>query len=161
MPDQDYAALVRRRNPRVPCGRANWSSPTARSSADMKDISISRSASERAWASRLGGRFTSWISIPLPIASRSATSRSCATALVAAEVNWLSDRPAPARQPIPCPAKIRYNHDPQPATVIVERTARSSCDSTSRRRPSRRGRPWCCMMATSFWAADGSKERCD
>jgi tRNA-specific 2-thiouridylase len=39
--------------------------------------------------------------------------------LTAREVNWLTDRPPIAGQPISCLAKIRYNHDPQAATVTA------------------------------------------
>jgi len=38
-------------------------------------------------------------------------------ALLAREVNWLTERPCGIGAPTPCLAKIRYNHDPQPATV--------------------------------------------
>jgi tRNA-specific 2-thiouridylase len=40
-------------------------------------------------------------------------------ALIAKEVNWLSDRPQPATDPMPCMAKIRYNQEAQSATVLV------------------------------------------
>ncbi len=40
-------------------------------------------------------------------------------ALIANEVNWLTDRPALGAEPISCTAKIRYNSDPQPATVLL------------------------------------------
>jgi tRNA-uridine 2-sulfurtransferase len=39
--------------------------------------------------------------------------------LLARQTNWLADRPTPGDPPIPCSAKIRYNHDPQPATVSI------------------------------------------
>jgi tRNA-specific 2-thiouridylase len=39
--------------------------------------------------------------------------------LTAREVNWLTDRPPIAGQPISCLAKIRYNHDPQAASVTA------------------------------------------
>ena len=32
----------------------------------------------------------------------------------------MTDCPCGAGQPTPCLAKIRYNHDPQPATVMAE-----------------------------------------
>ena len=39
--------------------------------------------------------------------------------LVARQVNLLDDRLRHAAAPTPCTAKIRYNHDPQPASVLV------------------------------------------
>ncbi len=39
-------------------------------------------------------------------------------ALIADQSNWLSDRAAGARD-LPCLAKIRYNHEPQPARLTV------------------------------------------
>ncbi|MGA3068283.1 MAG: tRNA 2-thiouridine(34) synthase MnmA [Tepidisphaeraceae bacterium] len=40
-------------------------------------------------------------------------------ALRATQINSLTDRLPPGGPPIPCTAKIRYNHDPQPATVCI------------------------------------------
>ncbi|MCC7351487.1 MAG: tRNA 2-thiouridine(34) synthase MnmA [Phycisphaerales bacterium] len=37
--------------------------------------------------------------------------------LFANQINLLQDLPAPGEQPLPCTAKIRYNHSPQPAKV--------------------------------------------
>jgi len=37
--------------------------------------------------------------------------------LAARDVNWLSARPRPTDEPMRCFAKIRYNHDPQPASA--------------------------------------------
>ena len=39
--------------------------------------------------------------------------------LIARNVNWLSGRIVMDGPPIACSAKIRYNHDPQPATVVA------------------------------------------
>jgi tRNA-uridine 2-sulfurtransferase len=39
--------------------------------------------------------------------------------LIARNVNWLSGRMVTDGPPIACSAKIRYNHDPQPATVVA------------------------------------------
>lgn len=39
--------------------------------------------------------------------------------LVARQINLLDDQLRGAKDPVPCTAKIRYNHDPQPATVCV------------------------------------------
>jgi len=39
--------------------------------------------------------------------------------LVAAQANWLSDRVIVDGPPLRCSAKIRYNHDPQPAEVAA------------------------------------------
>ena len=39
--------------------------------------------------------------------------------LIAGEINWLCDRNSSDDRPIRCQAKIRYNHDPQPATATV------------------------------------------
>jgi tRNA-uridine 2-sulfurtransferase len=40
-------------------------------------------------------------------------------ALSASDVNWLTHRPRPQGEPISCSAKIRYNHDPRPATLTA------------------------------------------
>jgi len=40
-------------------------------------------------------------------------------ALIAREVNWLTDRPHSDGDTMRCSAKIRYNHEPQPATVVA------------------------------------------
>jgi len=39
--------------------------------------------------------------------------------LLARQTNWLSDRVRPGGPPVRCAAKIRYNHDPQPARVSL------------------------------------------
>jgi tRNA-specific 2-thiouridylase len=39
--------------------------------------------------------------------------------LIAHQINWLANAPLPVNEPIRCQAKIRYNHDPQPASAIA------------------------------------------
>jgi tRNA-specific 2-thiouridylase len=41
------------------------------------------------------------------------------TTLTARQINLLSDRARDAGREIPCRAKIRYNHSPQPARLVV------------------------------------------
>jgi len=41
------------------------------------------------------------------------------TSLVASQLNILDARLARGAEPVRCAAKIRYNHDPQPATAHV------------------------------------------
>jgi tRNA-specific 2-thiouridylase len=119
VPDQDYAALLRRRNPQ---------------SMQPGDLVLSDGAvvgqHEGHQHFTIGQRKGVGVAFGRPIyvvdidphenrvtlGDKQALGRN---ALLAREVNWLTDLPAGADAPIPCSAKIRYNHEPQPARVTI------------------------------------------
>ena len=76
--------------------------------------------------------------------------------LIARQLNLLDPSLRGAPAPVACTAKIRYNHDPQPATVRVtgddELTVRFD-EPQSAITPGRRS---CCTTETACWAAAGS-----
>jgi tRNA-specific 2-thiouridylase len=120
VPDQDYAALLRRRNPQ---------------SMQTGDLVLSDGAvvgqHEGHQHFTIGQRKGVGVAFGRPIyvvdidphanrvtlGDKQALGRN---ALLAREVNWLTDLPGGALAPIPCSAKIRYNHEPQPATVTLD-----------------------------------------
>jgi tRNA-specific 2-thiouridylase len=119
VPDQDYAALVKRRSP-----------------GTMRDGELVLADGEVVGRHEGHQHFTigqrKGVGVALghpiyvlnidPTANRvtlGEKSDLLRSALVARQTNWLADRVRPGGAPIPCLAKIRYNHDPQPAVVSI------------------------------------------
>jgi tRNA-uridine 2-sulfurtransferase len=119
VPDQDYAALVRRRNPEAV-------RPGELVLADGAVVGHHGGHQHFTIGQRKGvgvafGRPIYVVDID-PAANRVTLGDKQSlrrSALLARELNWLCDRPSQADQPIPCHAKIRYNHNPQPATATL------------------------------------------
>jgi tRNA-specific 2-thiouridylase len=118
VPDQDYAALVRRRSPES-------MRPGELVMADGAVVGRHEGHQQFTIGQRKGvgvafGRPIYVVDIDpnanrVTLGDKQTLARS---ALVAREVNWLTNRARPADEPMPCLAKIRYNHDPQSATVV-------------------------------------------
>jgi tRNA-uridine 2-sulfurtransferase len=119
VPDQDYAALVRRRTPDavrpgqlvMPDGAV-----VGRHEGHQHFTIGQRKGVGVAFGHPIYVVDIDPDSNRVTLADRQTLQRS---ALLAADVNWLSDRPRPLAEPISCTARIRYNHDPQPATVLL------------------------------------------
>jgi tRNA-specific 2-thiouridylase len=120
VPDQDYAALVRRRNPEaVRPGELVFSDGAV---VGRHEGHQHFTIGQRKGVGVAFGRPIYVVDID-PNANRVTLGDKEAlgkNALLAREVNWLADCPCNIGQPIPCQAKIRYNHDPQPATVMAD-----------------------------------------
>jgi tRNA-uridine 2-sulfurtransferase len=120
VPDQDYAALVRRRNPEaVRPGDLVFSDGAV---VGRHEGHQHFTIGQRKGVGVAFGRPIYVVDIDpnanrVTLGDKQALGRN---ALLAREVNWLADCPCNTGQPIPCQAKIRYNHDPQPATVMAE-----------------------------------------
>jgi tRNA-specific 2-thiouridylase len=119
VPDQDYAGLVRRRTP-------DAVRPGELVTSDGAVVGKHEGHQHFTIGQRKGvgvafGRPIYVVDINpdsnrVTVADRESLQRS---ALIAKEVNWLSDRPRPVSEPMPCVAKIRYNQAAQAATVVV------------------------------------------
>jgi len=118
VPDQDYAALVRRRTPQAvrpgelvgPDGAVVGKHPGHQHFTIGQRKGVGVAFGRPIYVAEIDAAANR-----VTLADREKLSR---RALTASEVNWLSDRPRPVSQPISCSAKIRYNHDPQPAIAI-------------------------------------------
>jgi len=119
VPDQDYAALVRRRTP-------DAVRPGELITAD--GVVVGKHAGHQHFT--IGQRKGVGVAFGRPIYVVDIDPNSnrvtladretlCRNALVAKDVNWLSDRPRPVAEAISCAAKIRYNHEAQAATVVL------------------------------------------
>jgi tRNA-uridine 2-sulfurtransferase len=120
VPDQDYAALVRRRNPQAvrPGDLVLSDGAVVGRHEGHQHFTIG----QRKGVGVAFGRPIYVVDIDpnanrVTLGDKQALGRN---ALLAREVNWLTDSPCVAGQPTPCLAKIRYNHDPQPATVMAD-----------------------------------------
>jgi tRNA-uridine 2-sulfurtransferase len=119
VPDQDYAALVKRRNPEAV-------RPGELVLADGAVVGRHEGHQHFTIGQRKGvgvafGRPIYVVDIDpnanrVTLGEKDALGRS---ALIAREVNWLAENLPEAATP--CRAKIRYNHEPQPATVTRQR----------------------------------------
>jgi tRNA-specific 2-thiouridylase len=120
VPDQDYAALVRRRNPQgVRPGDLVLSDGAV---VGRHEGHQHFTIGQRKGVGVAFGRPIYVVDID-PNANRVTLGDKAAlgrNALLAREVNWLTDNPCGVGQPTPCLAKIRYNHDPQAATVTAD-----------------------------------------
>jgi tRNA-specific 2-thiouridylase len=117
VPDQDYAALVRRRSPESmrPGELVLSDGAVVGRHEGHQNFTIG----QRKGVGVAFGRPIYVVDIDpnanrVMLGDKQALGRN---ALIAREVNWLTDSPRGVGQPIQCQAKIRYNHDPQPATV--------------------------------------------
>jgi tRNA-uridine 2-sulfurtransferase len=119
VPDQDYAALVKRRSPET-----------------MRDGDLVMAGGEVVGKHEGHQHFTigqrKGVGVALghpiyvvnidPAANRVTLGEKgdlLRAGLVAKQTNWLSDRVRAGAEPVPCLAKIRYNHDPQPGVVSI------------------------------------------
>jgi len=119
VPDQDYAALVRRRSPQSV-------RPGELVLADGALVGRHEGHQHFTIGQRKGvgvafGRPIYVVDIDsqanrVTLGERQSLRRG---GLTAREVNWLTDRPPTAGQPVSCLAKIRYNHEAQAATVTA------------------------------------------
>lgn len=123
VPDQDYAALVRRRTPDAvrPGELVTGDGAVVGRHEGHQHFTIG----QRKGVGVAFGRPIYVVDIDpgsnrVTLADRRTLDRS---ALVATDVNWLSDRPGSDSEPIPCLAKIRYNHEAQPATALLSGNA--------------------------------------
>lgn len=119
VPDQDYAALVRRRTPDAvrPGELVGPDGAVVGQHAGHQHFTIGqRKGVGVAFGRPIYVAHIDPAANRVTLADRQTLHRN---ALVATEVNWLTDRPRSGAGPICCSAKIRYNHDPQPAAVIV------------------------------------------
>ncbi|MGD0389209.1 MAG: tRNA 2-thiouridine(34) synthase MnmA [Tepidisphaeraceae bacterium] len=119
VPDQDYAALVRRRSPQ-----------SVRPGELVLEDGAVVGRHEGHQHFTIGQRKGVGVAFGRPIYVVDIDSQANRVTLgerqtlrrgglTAREVNWLTDKPPIAGQPISCAAKIRYNHEPQPATVTA------------------------------------------
>jgi tRNA-specific 2-thiouridylase len=116
VPDQDYAALVRRREPSSM--RAGDLVTTDGSIVGQHEGHQHFTIGQRKGVGVAFGRPIYVVDIDpdtnrVTLGEKQNLHRST---LVARDVNWLADR---ADSPIRCQAKIRYNHDPQPAIATL------------------------------------------
>jgi tRNA-specific 2-thiouridylase len=116
VPDQDYAALVRRRDPNAM--RAGDLVTTDGSVVGQHEGHQHFTIGQRKGVGVAFGRPIYVVDIDpagnrVTLGERQNLQRST---LIARNVNWLADR---TDSPIRCQAKIRYNHDPQPATATL------------------------------------------
>jgi tRNA-specific 2-thiouridylase len=119
VPDQDYAALVRRRSPQS-------MRPGELVLADGAVVGRHEGHQHFTIGQRKGvgvafGRPIYVVDIDsqanrVTLGEKQSLRRG---GLTAREVNWLTDRPPIPGRPISCLAKIRYNHDPQAAIVTA------------------------------------------
>ncbi len=120
VPDQDYAALVKRRSP-----DAMREGELVMSGGSV----VGRHEGHQHFT--IGQRKGVGVALGHPIyvvdinpASNRVTlgekSDLLRGGLVAKQTNWLSDRVRLGAESVPCLAKIRYNHDPQPGRVSVQ-----------------------------------------
>jgi tRNA-specific 2-thiouridylase len=119
VPDQDYAGLVRRRTP-------DAVRPGQLVTSDGSVVGQHEGHQHFTIGQRKGvgiafGHPIYVVDIDsnsnrVTVADRESLLRN---ALFAKELNWLSDRPRPVAEPMPCVAKIRYNQEAQPASVLV------------------------------------------
>jgi tRNA-specific 2-thiouridylase len=119
VPDQDYAALVQRRSPQA----------VRPGELVLTDGSVvGRHQGHQHFT--IGQRRGVGVAFGRPIYVVDIDSRANRVTLgemqslrrgglTAREVNWLTERPPNPGEPISCTAKIRYNHQPQPATATM------------------------------------------
>jgi tRNA-specific 2-thiouridylase len=116
VPDQDYAALVKRRSPdSMRPGELVTAAGVVGHHEGHQHFTIG----QRKGVGIAFGRPIYVVDIDsstnrVTLGDKSELTRS---GLVARDVNWLSARPRPTGEPMRCFAKIRYNHDPQPASA--------------------------------------------
>ncbi len=117
VPDQDYAALVRRRTPLAvregdivdTCGRVLGRHPGHQHFTVGQRRGTGVAAGHPLYVTRIDAAANRVV-----LGDRGAVQ---ARTLTAGQVNWLCDRVQMAGGVMRCTAKIRYNHQPQPATV--------------------------------------------
>jgi tRNA-uridine 2-sulfurtransferase len=119
VPDQDYAALVKRRSP--DSMRSGELVTAAGAVVGQHDGHQHFTIGQRKGVGVAFGRPIYVVDINsstnrVTVGDKKELARS---ALIARDVNWLSARPNPIEQPMRCFVKIRYNHDPQPASATV------------------------------------------
>lgn len=128
VPDRDYAALVKRRAPAA-VRPGEFALPDG-SVVGRHEGHQHFTIGQRKGVGMAFGRPIYVVDID-PNANRVTLGERAALdriGLVARNANWLSDRIVVDNPPIACSAKIRYNHEPQPATV----TARAGGEMTVR-----------------------------
>ena len=115
VPDQDYAALVKRRTPDAvksgelvdPAGQVIGEHPGHQHFTIGQRRGLKLAAGHPVYVSEIDP-----VTNRVTLAQRDQLMKS---SLVANQLNWLTTRPVSSGQSFPCSAKIRYNHPAQPA----------------------------------------------
>jgi tRNA-specific 2-thiouridylase len=119
VPDQDYAGLLRRRDPNAM--RPGDLVLAGGEVVGRHDGHQQFTVGQRKGVGVAFGRPIYVVDIDpnanrVTLGDKQALAR---RALIAGEINWLSATRPLSAEPIPCLAKIRYNSDPRPATVAA------------------------------------------
>ena len=119
VPDQDYAALVKRRTPEAfktgelvdPGGNVIGQHPGHQHFTIGQRRGLKLAVGHPVYVSDIDP-----VTNRVTLAQRDELLKS---SLIARELNWLTTRPLKIGEPFNCSAKIRYNHTPQPATATL------------------------------------------
>jgi tRNA-uridine 2-sulfurtransferase len=121
VPDQDYAALVKRRAPEAvkpgelvdPTGQVIGEHPGHQHFTIGQRRGLKLAVGHPVYVTDIDPQTNR-----VTLAQREELLKS---SLLANQVNWITTRPLKAGDSFPCSAKIRYNHSPQPARATLSR----------------------------------------